>query len=204
MEMIDRYFPDLTPLQRERFEVMGSLYAEWNARINVISRKDIEHFEVRHLLHSLAPARVWEFAAGAQVMDIGTGGGFPGIPLAVMFPEVNFTLVDSIGKKITVVREVARVLGLENVRAINGRAEIVDGRFDAVVTRAVAPMGTLWDWVARKTDTLIALKGGDLAEELAASKRPYTIYNIVDFFPEVFFETKKVVISSTTSSPGKA
>lgn len=196
MERIERYFPDLTPLQREMFEALGPLYAEWNAQINVISRKDMEHFETRHVLHSLAAARVWKFEAGSRIMDIGTGGGFPGIPLAIMFPEVDFTLVDSIGKKITVVREVARALGLENVAAINGRVESVEGRFDLAVTRAVAQLGTLWDWVGEKTDTLIALKGGDLATEIAESKRPCTVYNIDDFFAEEFFETKKVVMST--------
>lgn len=196
MELIERYFPDLTPLQRERFAALEGLYGEWNARINVISRKDMEHFKERHVLHSLSIARLREFGAGTRVMDVGTGGGFPGVPLAILFPEVRFTLVDSIGKKIAVVRGVAEALGLENVVAVNGRAEAVGGSFDYVVSRAVAPMSTLLSWVWPKLvkgSEVLVLKGGDLGEELTAAGRDYKLYNIGDLFAGEFFETKRVV-----------
>ncbi len=196
MEIIDRYFPDLTPLQRDRFAALEGLYADWNMRINVISRRDMEHFYERHVLHSLALTRVCRFADGATVLDVGTGGGFPGIPLAIMFPEVQFVLVDSIGKKIAVVRAVVEALGLQNVAVINGRAEAVPGRFDCVVSRAVAPMKTLLEWVWPKVDRggeVIVLKGGDLSGELTEARRLYTLYNIADFFAEDFFATKRVV-----------
>lgn len=185
MELTD----NLSERQREQFAALPALYAEWNARINVISRKDMEHFEERHVLHSLALARVWDFAAGSRVLDVGTGGGFPGVPLAIMFPEAHFTLVDSIGKKITVVRGVCEALGLTNVEAINGRAEDIKGRFDCVVTRAVAPMQTLLSWTR---GPILALKGGDLTDELEGI--PHTLYNISDFFAGEFFETKKIVL----------
>jgi 16S rRNA (guanine527-N7)-methyltransferase len=194
MVRIERYFPALTAEQRARFAALSELYAEWNARINVISRKDMEHFMERHVLHSLAIAKVRAFGAGERVLDVGTGGGFPGIPLAIMFPEARFTLVDSIGKKISVVRGVSEALGLTNVEAVNGRAENVPGHFDCMVTRAVAPMSTLRSWVGGKCDEIIALKGGDLTAELAAAGGSYTLYNIADFFDGEFFETKKVVL----------
>jgi 16S rRNA (guanine527-N7)-methyltransferase len=193
MVTIERYFPSLTAEQRARFAALGELYADWNARINVISRKDMEHFMERHVLHSLSIAKVRAFGAGQRVLDVGTGGGFPGIPLAIMFPEARFTLVDSIGKKIAVVRGVSEALGLKNVEAVNGRAESVPGRFDCMVTRAVAPMGTLEGWVGGKCNEILALKGGDLTAELAAAGGSYTLYNIADFFDGEFFETKKVV-----------
>ena len=172
---------------------LEALYAEWNLRINVISRKDMEHFVERHVLHSLAIAKVRDFGASERVMDVGTGGGFPGIPLAIMFPETRFTLVDSIGKKISVVRGVSEALGLKNVEAVNGRAESVHGRFDCVVTRAVAPMATLLGWVSDKCGEILALKGGDLTDELAATGRDYTLYKVSDFFSGEFFETKRIV-----------
>ena len=193
MELIDSYFPSLTPLQRDRMAALKELYAEWNARINVISRKDMEHFEQRHVLHSLSIARVCPFDTGARIMDVGTGGGFPGVPLAIMFPKAHFTLVDSIGKKIAVVRGVVEALGLENVEAVNGRAENIAGRFDYAVTRAVAPMSTLLGWVDSKCNELLALKGGDLTDELAATGRECRVYNISDFFDGEFFETKRIV-----------
>ncbi len=193
MEMIEDYFPLLTAEQRERFMALEALYAEWNLRINVISRKDMEHFVERHVLHSLAIAKVRDFGASERVMDVGTGGGFPGIPLAIMFPETRFTLVDSIGKKISVVRGVSEALGLKNVEAVNGRAESVHGRFDCVVTRAVAPMATLLGWVSDKCGEILALKGGDLTDELAATGRDYTLYKVSDFFSGEFFETKRIV-----------
>ncbi len=200
--LIEKYFPDLTPLQRERFAALPALYAEWNAKINVISRKDMEHFQERHVLHSLAIARVCAFEPGACIMDVGSGGGFPGIPLAILFPESSFTLVDSIGKKVTVMRGVAEALGLRNVTPLNTRAEQVPGRFDYIVSRAVTDMSTFTGWVWDKIEPgsrgtlpagILYLKGGDLSAELAAAARKYTIYDIGDFFAEEFFETKKVV-----------
>ncbi len=198
--MIERYFPDLTAEQRERFAALGALYAEWNAHINVISRKDMEHFMERHVLHSLAIAKVRGFGAGSRVLDVGTGGGFPGIPLAIMFSEAQFTLVDSIGKKISVVRGVSEALGLKNIETVNGRAENIPGRFDCMVTRAVAPMSTLQGWVGNKCDEILALKGGDLTDELAAAGGKYTLYNISAFFDGEFFETKKIVHSVLAES----
>jgi 16S rRNA (guanine527-N7)-methyltransferase len=211
IELLVKYFPGLTVRQRERFAALGALYEEWNARINVISRRDMASggFYVRHVLHSLAIARVCGFAAGARVLDIGTGGGFPAIPLAIMFPEAHFTAVDSIGKKIRVVEEVARGVGLENIVAVNGRVEQVAGRFDYVVSRAVAPTATLLGWTWSKIErgeagTLpngaLFLKGGDLAAEFAEAKekfgsaeRQIIEYNIAGMFDEEFFETKKVI-----------
>lgn len=202
MTLITRYFPDLTPLQQSQFERLAPLYGEWNARINVISRKDMDHFYERHVLHSLAIARVCRFDAGARVLDVGCGGGFPGIPLAIMFPEVHFTLVDSIGKKIKVVDEVARELGLTNVEAVNGRAEAVAPGYDYVVSRAVTRMdqfvGWTWDKIRRGKcgdlqSGILYLKGGDLAEELAEAGKQYEIFAISDFFEGEFFETKSVV-----------
>lgn len=212
MNNIEKYFPALLPLQRERFAALEPLYKEWNAKINVISRRDMEHFYEHHVLHSLAIGRVCPFPAGAKVMDVGTGGGFPGIPLAILFPEARFWLVDSIGKKITVVREVARALGLDNIVALNARAESVwavdprevappaDPRFDWVVSRAVTDMSTFLSWIHGKikpggeiTHGLLCLKGGDLAAELATAGRPYTLYDIAELFPLDFFETKRIV-----------
>ncbi len=200
--LIEKYFPDLTPLQRERFAALQALYADWNAKINVISRKDMEHFYERHVLHSLAIARVCAFEPGARIMDVGSGGGFPGIPLAILFPESTFTLVDSIGKKVAVMRGVAEALGLVNVTSLNARAEQVSGRFDYIVSRAVTDMSTFVGWVWNKIEPgrrgtlpagILYLKGGDLTEELAATGRKYTLYGINGFFGEEFFETKKVV-----------
>lgn len=202
MEIIEKYFPGLTQEQLERFAALYGLYAEWNAKINVVSRKDMEQLYERHVLHSLAIAKVCRFAPGAEVMDVGSGGGFPGIPLAVLFPEARFTLVDSIGKKVTVMRGVAEALGLDNVRALNMRAEQVGGKFDYVVSRAVTDMPTFLGWTWDKVrpgqagtlpNGILYLKGGDLAEELAATGKKYTLYDIPDFFSEEFFETKKIV-----------
>ena len=202
MEVIDKYFPDLTPLQRERFAALHELYKDWNSRINVISRKDTEQLYERHVLHSLAIAKVCEFYAGAEILDVGSGGGFPGIPLAILFPEARFTLVDSIGKKVNVLRGVAEALGLKNVTAVNLRAEQVPGRFDYMVSRAVTDMSTFLGWIWNKISPgqkgslpngILYLKGGDLTQELAAAGKKYQLYNISDFFSEEFFDTKKVV-----------
>lgn len=200
-EIITKYFT-LTPEQQQRFDALGGLYAEWNAKINVISRKDIEELYVRHVLHSLAIAKVCEFEAGAKIVDIGCGGGFPTIPLAILFPEAEFTAVDSIGKKITVVREIAAALGLTNVTPVNARIEAVKGEFDYVVSRAVTDMKTLKGWALPKLRSgqrgslpngMLVLKGGDLAEELGNARLRCDIHPISSFFEEEFFDTKQVI-----------
>jgi 16S rRNA (guanine527-N7)-methyltransferase len=203
VEIILKYFDDFTETQLQQFAALQQLYTEWNEKINVISRKDIDLLYERHILHSLAIAAVNNFNDGAQVVDIGTGGGFPGIPLSIFFPNVEFLLSDSIGKKIKVVQAVADAIGLKNVTAVHSRVEEIKGRtFDYAVSRAVAPLGELWKWTAhmiRKGKTgdlpngLICLKGGDLKQEIADSKlnaRPWSVYEI---FPEPFFEEKSVV-----------
>ncbi|MCC8036222.1 MAG: 16S rRNA (guanine(527)-N(7))-methyltransferase RsmG [Rikenellaceae bacterium] len=201
-DIIYRYFPGLGPLQRERFEALAQLYSEWNARINVISRKDGQQLYLRHVLHSLALVKVVAFSAGARILDVGTGGGFPGIPLAIMFPEAQFTLVDSIGKKIKVVEGITGQLGLDNVQAVNTRAEVVPGKFDYVVSRAVTALPYLIGWVWNKIEKgqagslpngMFCLKGGDLGEEIAAAGKKAEVYEIGNFFGEEFFETKKVI-----------
>lgn len=200
-EIISKYFT-LTEEQQRRFDALGALYEEWNAKINVVSRKDIDELYVRHVLHSLAIAKVCCFEAGAKVCDIGCGGGFPTIPLAILFPEVEFTAVDSIGKKITVVREVASALGLTNVTPVNARIEAVKGEFDYVVSRAVTDMKTLKGWALPKLrvgqrgslpNGMLILKGGDLAEELGVARLRCDVHNISDLFEEEFFDTKKVI-----------
>lgn len=206
MELIEKYFgSELTARQRELFAMMYDVYAEWNSKINVISRKDFDSLYLKHVLHSLAIARVCRFDAGARLLDVGTGGGFPAVPLAVMFPEAKITAIDSIGKKIAVVNGVAEALGLTNITAVNGRAEQLGGRFDYVVSRAVAEMKTVMDWVWGKVERgqcgtlpngLLVLKGGDLAEELAVAGKKFTVYSVSDFFEEDFFETKKVIYLS--------
>lgn len=202
MDLIIKYFPGLLPKQLEKFEAMLPLYQEWNAAINVISRKDMEHLYERHILHSLGIAKVLNFAPGTAILDVGTGGGFPGIPLAVMFPEVNFHLVDSIGKKIKVVKSVAESLKLENVTASQTRVEDVAEKFDFIVSRAVTSMPEFLLWV-RKNITkrrlnplhngILYLKGGDLTEELKRTPAKYQIYHLDRYFQEPFFETKSVV-----------
>ena len=203
MEELLKYFPQLDARQRERFAALLPLYLEWNARINVISRKDTEHFYQHHVLHSLAIARVADFAPGSRILDLGTGGGFPGIPLAILFPRTHFTLVDSIGKKVKVAQDVAQRLGLDNVRTVNARAEELPGGFDFVVSRAVARMDRIVAWTRGKirrspdrTDGLapgiLCLKGGELAEELSAFPRA-RVHEISAFFCEDFFATKRVV-----------
>lgn len=206
MEIVQKYFGDFTDTQLEQLQKLQGLYTEWNEKINVISRKDIEALYERHVLHSLAIAAVCNFDDGTEVVDIGTGGGFPGIPLAIFFPNVNFLLVDSIGKKIKVVEEVANGTGLKNVTTVHGRVEEVKGRkFDYAVSRAVAPLGELWKWinpalrVGQKSDELpnglICLKGGDLKKEIEESgvKKITQAWSVHDIFPEPAFEEKYVV-----------
>lgn len=201
-EIIFNYFPNLTEKQKQQFDQLFPLYEEWNNKINVISRKDIENLYVNHVLHSLGIAKVNEFKPGASVLDVGTGGGFPGIPLAILFPETQFHLVDSIGKKITVVKNVAEGLGLKNVKAEQIRAEQIKGEYDFIVSRAVTRLKEFYGWINKKAkrdshhkffNGILYLKGGDLTEELAELKRSHQVINLSDFFKEEFFETKKVV-----------
>ena len=201
MELILRYFPELTKDQQYKFGLLQDLYQDWNLKINVVSRKDIDELYLRHVLHSLGIAKVQKFKPGASVLDVGTGGGFPGIPLAILFPETKFHLVDSIGKKIKVVKEVAEGLELQNLTATNARVEEIEGKYDFIVSRAVAIMPTFVHWVKGKIakqskhelkNGILYLKGGDLTEELA-EYRTATIYDLSDYFEEEFFETKKVV-----------
>jgi len=201
MELISNYFTGLTGVQLQQFKQLDPLYRDWNSQINVISRKDIDELYMRHVLHSLGIAKVQPFKAGARILDVGTGGGFPGIPLAILFPETHFYLVDSIGKKIKVVQEVANAVGLKNVKAEHGRAEKVTGEFDFIVSRAVTNMDDFVKWTRKKItkkqrhklkNGILYLKGGDLTEELANFPQA-TIYDLSDYFSEDFFETKKVV-----------
>lgn len=199
--IIGKYFK-LTPKQVQQFGALGDLYRDWNARINVISRKDVDNLYVNHILHSLGIAKVNSFKPGAEVLDVGTGGGFPGIPLAILFPETQFHLVDSIGKKITVVNEVVKATGLTNVRGEQIRAEQIKRKYDFVVSRAVTRMKEFYGWVNNKVkpkstheldNGILYLKGGDLDEEMDELKQPYSVYDLTKFFDEPFFETKKVI-----------
>jgi 16S rRNA (guanine527-N7)-methyltransferase len=201
LEIIQHYFPTLSNRQAEQFAQLDQLYRLWNDQINVISRKDIDQLYEHHVLHSLAIAKVMPFAANTRVLDVGTGGGFPGIPLAIMFPEVQFMLVDSIGKKLKVVEAVSNELKLNNVQTFHGRAEIVKGSYHFVVSRAVTTLSEFWKWIdlkfARESfnalpNGVLYLKGGDLQEELKPFKQAQ-VYPIKDFFTEEFFETKAVV-----------
>lgn len=201
LDIIKKYFPELSEKQFKQFEEMEGLYNHWNAQINVVSRKDIDELNVRHVLHSLGIAKVINFKDETAVLDVGTGGGFPGIPLAVMFPKVHFHLVDSIGKKIKVVKAVAEELGLSNVEATHSRVQDLKHSYDFVVSRAVTNMPDFTNMIKRRVEKkgfnklrngIIYLKGGDLAEELA----PYQsvrLFDLTDYFEEDFFETKKVV-----------
>ncbi len=201
IDLIHKYFNDLTPKQIEQFSELELLYREWNDKINVISRRDIESLYERHVLHALAIAKVIQFKPGASVMDVGTGGGFPGIPLSILFPETSFYLIDSIGKKIKVVNEIKNALGLQNVKAEQIRAEKVKEEFDFIVSRAVTQMPQFVAWIRKKIkkdsvhdlpNGILYLKGGDLQEELKDYPSA-KIYNISDFYEEDFYETKKVV-----------
>ncbi len=197
MQIIKKYFPYLTPTQLQQLEQLLPLYREWNEKINVISRKDVANFYERHVLHSLSIAKVIQFEKGEKIVDIGTGGGFPGIPLAILFPESFFILSDSISKKILVVNEVVNALSLQNVEAITCRAESIQQDVDYVVTRAVAPMKDIIFWSKKMhAKKIIALKGGDLKEELEGIKKNIRIYDLKDQFEEDFFETKKIVVCS--------
>ena len=203
--IIEKYFPTLTEHQKEQLRALYALYADWNAKINVVSRKDFEQLYLRHVLHSLAIAKVCQFEAGARVLDEGCGGGFPSVPLAIMFPDVKFISADSIGKKITVVKGVCEGAGITNIDARHTRVEQIPERFDYVVSRAVTEMPQFVKWIWSKIDRgqrgtlpngILYLKGGDLHDELAATRMKWREYQIADFFEEEFFETKKVVYTS--------
>ena len=202
MEEIQNYFEGLNSQQYAQFQQLEKLYKEWNSQINVISRKDMEHFYERHVLHALGICKVIQFTAGTRVLDVGTGGGFPGIPLAIFFPEVDFVLVDSIGKKIKVVQAVADTLGLTNVKAYHQRAEQVEGKFDFVVSRAVTKAERLVNWVKPKlskehkndkSNGFLFLKGGDIADEFAVLNAYFETYSLSSYFKSEFFETKKLI-----------
>ena len=203
VSLILKYFPEIIDEQKQQFEKLEQLYTEWNEKINVISRKDMDGLYEKHILHSLGIAKVMPFADGTKVLDVGTGGGFPGIPLAILFPEVSFTLIDSIGKKIKVVEAVSEGLGLKNVTAVHGRAEKLKEKFHFVVSRAVTQMPEFLRWLKGKFEKeqfnekhngVLYLKGGDLAKELAGLR--CEIFQLKNYFEEEFFDTKKVVYLS--------
>jgi 16S rRNA (guanine527-N7)-methyltransferase len=201
-DIILKYFPDLTPEQQQQYRQLPELYQYWNSQINVISRKDIDLLFERHVLHSLGIAKVISFLPGENVLDVGTGGGFPGIPLAIMFPDTQFYLVDSIGKKIKVVNEVAKAIGLKNLKAEHIRAEQVPGKFDFVISRAVTQLKDFYPWVKGKFNKtssntipngILYLKGGDLQQEITESGLAVKQFYLKDYFEEEFFETKQVI-----------
>ena len=201
-ELIFKYFPNLSQKQKDQFQQLGPLYNEWNEKINVISRKDMENFYAHHVLHSLGIAKVMEFEPGTKVLDIGTGGGFPGIPLAILYPKVAFHLVDSIGKKITVVKDIAKRLGLQNVEAEQVRAEELVRRYDFIISRAVTQMANFYPWVKNKfkkedinefPNGIFYLKGGDIDDEMEDLNISYVTYHLEDYFSGSFFDSKKVI-----------
>ena len=200
--IISTYFKDLTNIQKKQFSAISELYGFWNTQINVVSRKNMCDFNERHVLHSLGIAKIMNFEDGTKVLDVGTGGGFPGVPLAILFPKVEFFLVDSIGKKIKVVRAVAKELGLKNVKTAHERAENINDKFDFVVSRAVTRMPAFLNLIKDKfyydcnntlANGVLYLKGGDLTEEMSQVKYHYNLFNLSDYFSQDFFETKKVV-----------
>ena len=201
-ELILSYFPNLSETQITQFERLQELFEDWNSKINVISRKDMDQFYIHHVLHSLGIAKVMSFQPDTKVLDIGTGGGFPGIPLAILFPDTHFHLVDSIGKKISVVKDVAKQLKLSNVEAQQARAEELVRKYDFVISRAVTQMVNFYPWVKGKIkkedfnefqNGILYLKGGDVDEEMEALDKSYVVYHLGDYFKEEFFQTKKVV-----------
>jgi len=202
IELILKHFPDLTEIQIEQFAKLKPLYEEWNSQINVISRKDIDELYTRHILHSLGIAKIIQFKPGTSIMDVGTGGGFPGIPLAILFPESSFYLIDTIGKKIKVVNAVSEALGLQNVEGVQKRAENVKFEFDFIISRAVTYLPRFNNWIKGKfasdsfndlPNGLLYLKGGDLREELKEAGKPFESFDLTNYFSEDFFETKKVI-----------
>ena len=202
LNLIEKYFPELTEHQKCLLSALEKLYVDWNAKINIISRKDIMHFQERHLLHSLSIAKVIQFKQGTNILDVGTGGGLPGIPLSILFPDSSFVLIDSIGKKIKIVNAIIDELKLPNVKAYQSRVEEIDQPFDFVLGRAVTSLPVFTDWVKNKikkneinsiANGILYLKGGDLNDELLDFKRPYDVYQIKDYFQEEYFETKKIV-----------
>lgn len=205
--IVKQYFPSLNQQQESRLLLFSELFKDWNTKVNLISRKDMDHLFERHILHSLAIAKFIEFNKGSKVLDVGTGGGFPGLPLAILFPDTQFTLVDSIGKKIKVVNDIAENLNLTNVIGIHERAENINGKYDFIISRAVTRMVSFLPWVKNKVSSknkhqikngIIYLKGGDLKEELAEAKVKTRLINLHDYFREPFFETKKIVYVRTT------
>jgi len=202
MELILKYFPNITETQKSQFEALYALYTDWNEKINVISRKDIEHLYEHHVLHSLAIAEIIHFQPGTTILDVGTGGGFPGIPLAILFPETQFVLIDSIGKKIKVGTEVSTAIGLKNIKLKHLRVQDEKNKYDFVVSRAVMPLGDLVKLVQKNISKkhknalpngLICLKGGELQHEIQPYKNVAELYDVSDFFSEEFFKTKKAV-----------
>ena len=202
MDIVFKYFPDLTEVQIGQFRKLESLYREWNAMINVISRKDIDHLAERHVLHSLGIAKIIQFRRGTRVLDVGTGGGFPGIPLSIYFPEVQFHLIDSIGKKIKVVKAITEQLGLENVTSEKSRAEEISGKYDFIISRAVTNLPQFSNWVShlvssenrnRLANGILYLKGGEFNKEFDLFKNKRQVFFLSEYFSEAFFDSKKVV-----------